>query len=181
MRDCSGFLQIRSHIRALFLAIYKTGAGLATKQTKRTFCNCIARYVHILILNYFIALHYGSMQLIKLHTYVRVYTCTFSIGIAACIHWIRRDIPSYLAIPAYLACHSCIKNNSCMHTISLHTQFTYVASTPYLAIIIMLNKNSLGLLKKGGAKQSRIKSIAWQLRWLIKRSAHFGGNVYQIE
>ena len=32
----------------------------------------------------------------------------------------------------------------------------------------MLNKNSLGLLKKGAAKQSRIKSIAWHLRWLIR-------------
>ena len=32
----------------------------------------------------------------------------------------------------------------------------------------MLNKNSLGLLKKGAAKQSRIKSIAWHLRWLVR-------------
>ena len=35
----------------------------------------------------------------------------------------------------------------------------------------MLNKNSLGLLKKGAAKQSRIKSIAWHLRWLVRTSA----------
>ena len=31
----------------------------------------------------------------------------------------------------------------------------------------MLNKNSLGLLKKGVAKQSRIKSIVWHLRWPV--------------
>ena len=35
----------------------------------------------------------------------------------------------------------------------------------------MLNKNSLGLLKKGAAKQSRIKSIAWSLRWLVRTRA----------
>ena len=35
----------------------------------------------------------------------------------------------------------------------------------------MLNKNSLGLLKKGAAKQSRIKSIAWYLRWLVRTRA----------
>ena len=35
----------------------------------------------------------------------------------------------------------------------------------------MLNKNSLGLLKKGAAKQSRIKSIAWHLRWLVRTRA----------
>ena len=35
----------------------------------------------------------------------------------------------------------------------------------------MLNKNSLGLLKKGAAKQSRIKSIAWHLRWLVRPRA----------
>ena len=35
----------------------------------------------------------------------------------------------------------------------------------------MLNKNSLGLLKKGAAKQSRIKSIAWHLRWFVRRRA----------
>ena len=32
----------------------------------------------------------------------------------------------------------------------------------------MLSKNSLGLLKKGTAKQSRIKSIVWNLRWLVR-------------
>ena len=37
--------------------------------------------------------------------------------------------------------------------------------------IYMLNKNSLGLLKKGAAKQSRIKSIAWHLRWLVRTRA----------
>ena len=37
--------------------------------------------------------------------------------------------------------------------------------------MIMLNKNSLGLLKKGAAKQSRIKSIAWHLRWLVRTRA----------
>ena len=35
----------------------------------------------------------------------------------------------------------------------------------------MLNKNSLGLLKKGAAKQSRIKSIAWHLRWPVRTRA----------
>ena len=35
----------------------------------------------------------------------------------------------------------------------------------------MLNKNSLGLLKKGAAKQSRIKSIAWHLRWHVRTRA----------
>ena len=35
----------------------------------------------------------------------------------------------------------------------------------------MLNKNSLRLLKKGAAKQSRIKSIAWHLRWLVSTRA----------
>ena len=35
----------------------------------------------------------------------------------------------------------------------------------------MLNKNSLGLLKKGAAKQSRIKSIVWHLRWLVRTRA----------
>ena len=37
--------------------------------------------------------------------------------------------------------------------------------------VCMLNKNSLGLLKKGAAKQSRIKSIAWHLRWLVRTRA----------
>ena len=32
----------------------------------------------------------------------------------------------------------------------------------------MLNKNSLGLLKKGAAKQGRINNIAWHLRWLVR-------------
>ena len=31
----------------------------------------------------------------------------------------------------------------------------------------MLNKSSPGLLKKDTAKQSRIKSIVWHLRWLV--------------
>ena len=35
----------------------------------------------------------------------------------------------------------------------------------------ILNKNSLGLLKKGAPKQSRIKSIAWHLRWLVRTRA----------
>ena len=35
----------------------------------------------------------------------------------------------------------------------------------------MLSKKSLGLLKKGAAKQSRIKSIAWHLRWLVRTRA----------
>ena len=38
----------------------------------------------------------------------------------------------------------------------------------------MLNKNSPGLLKKGAAKQSRIKSIAWHLRWLVRTRADIG-------
>ena len=40
--------------------------------------------------------------------------------------------------------------------------------------IYMLNKNSPGLLKKGAAKQSRIKSIAWNLRWLLRTRADIG-------
>ena len=36
----------------------------------------------------------------------------------------------------------------------------------------MLNKNSLGLLKKDAAKQSRIKSIAWHLGWLVRTRAN---------
>ena len=35
----------------------------------------------------------------------------------------------------------------------------------------MLSKNSLGLLKKGAAKQSRIKSIVWHLRWFVRTRA----------
>ena len=35
----------------------------------------------------------------------------------------------------------------------------------------MLSKNSLGLLKKGAAKQSRIKSIVWQMRWPVRTRA----------
>ena len=35
----------------------------------------------------------------------------------------------------------------------------------------MLNKSSLGLLKKDAAKQSRIKSIVWHLRWLVRTRA----------
>ena len=35
----------------------------------------------------------------------------------------------------------------------------------------MLNKNSLGLLKKGTAKQGRIKRIIWHLRWLVRTRA----------
>ena len=35
----------------------------------------------------------------------------------------------------------------------------------------MLNKNSLELFKKGVAKQSRIKSIVWHLRWLVRTRA----------
>ena len=38
----------------------------------------------------------------------------------------------------------------------------------------MLNKNSPGLLKKGAAKQSRIKNIAWHLRWLVRTRADIG-------
>ena len=35
----------------------------------------------------------------------------------------------------------------------------------------MLNKNSLELLKKGAANQSRIKSIVWHLRWPVRTRA----------
>ena len=35
----------------------------------------------------------------------------------------------------------------------------------------LVNKNSQGLLKKGTVKQSRIKSIAWLLRWLVRTRA----------
>ena len=38
----------------------------------------------------------------------------------------------------------------------------------------MLNKNSPRLLEKGAAKQSRIKSIAWHLRWLVRTRADIG-------
>ena len=38
----------------------------------------------------------------------------------------------------------------------------------------MLNKNSPGLLKKCAAKQGRIKSIAWHLRWLVRTRADIG-------
>ena len=38
-------------------------------------------------------------------------------------------------------------------------------------VILMLNKNSMGLLKKGAAKQSRIKSIVWHLRWPVRTRA----------
>ena len=34
-----------------------------------------------------------------------------------------------------------------------------------------LNKNSLGLLKKSAAKQSRVKSIMWHLGWLSRTRA----------
>ena len=40
-----------------------------------------------------------------------------------------------------------------------------------LMCTLVLNKNSLGLLKKGAAKQSRIKNIAWHLRWLVRTRA----------
>ena len=36
----------------------------------------------------------------------------------------------------------------------------------------MLNKNSLGPLKKGTAKQSGIKRIIWHLRWLVRARAY---------
>ena len=35
----------------------------------------------------------------------------------------------------------------------------------------MLSKNSLGLLKKGAAKQNRIKNIVWHLRWPVRTRA----------
>ena len=38
-------------------------------------------------------------------------------------------------------------------------------------ILYMLNKNSLGPLKKGAAKQSRINSVVWHLRWLVRTKA----------
>ena len=37
--------------------------------------------------------------------------------------------------------------------------------------IYMLSEHSLGLLKKGTAKQSRIKNITWHLRWLVRTRA----------
>ena len=43
-----------------------------------------------------------------------------------------------------------------------------------MTIIVDINANSLGLLKKGAAKQSRIKSIAWNLRWLVRTRADIG-------
>ena len=36
---------------------------------------------------------------------------------------------------------------------------------------IYAKQKSLGLLKKGAAKQNRIKSIAWHLRWLVRTKA----------
>ena len=51
----------------------------------------------------------------------------------------------------------------------------YACDDKYFSLITkihdMLNKNNLGLLKKGAAKQSRIKSIAWHLRWLVRTRA----------
>ena len=39
------------------------------------------------------------------------------------------------------------------------------------ALVYMLSKNSLGLLKKGVAKQSRIEIITWHLIWLVRTRA----------
>ena len=52
--------------------------------------------------------------------------------------------------------------------------YYYSAYIIYNIAIFKLNKNSSGLLKKGVAKQSRIKSIAWHLRWLVRTRADIG-------
>ena len=52
------------------------------------------------------------------------------------------------------------------------TMIGFVAWSPFVAN--MLTKNSLGRLKKGAAKQSRIKSIACHLRWLVRTRADIG-------
>ena len=44
-------------------------------------------------------------------------------------------------------------------------------AVPRTTITYMLNKNSLGLLKKAVAKQGRIKTITWHLRWLVRTRA----------
>ena len=50
--------------------------------------------------------------------------------------------------------------------------YTYFSSSRFTTKISdMPNKNSLGLLKKGAAKQSRIKNIVWHLRWLVRTGA----------
>ena len=51
---------------------------------------------------------------------------------------------------------------------------TWCDGVPVFSVKYMLNKNSPGLLKKGAAKQSRIKSIAWHLRWLVRTRADIG-------
>ena len=64
-----------------------------------------------------------------------------------------------------------------IHCVALHFYLhPYVHSYPCSGFILqnisdMLNKNSLGLLKKGEAKQSRIKRIIWHLRWLVRTRA----------
>ena len=56
----------------------------------------------------------------------------------------------------------------------------YIHTHIFIRIIVssghysMINKNSLGLLKKGIAKQNKIKSIALDLRWLIRTRADIG-------
>ena len=45
-------------------------------------------------------------------------------------------------------------------SILVNTRSTYV--------YLKAKQNSLGLLKKGAPKHSRIKSIAWHLRWLVR-------------
>ena len=59
---------------------------------------------------------------------------------------------------------------------NMHLQYSKVNwMFPTTQIVTyMLNKNSPGLLKKGAAKQSRIKSIAWHLRWLVRTRADIG-------
>ena len=48
----------------------------------------------------------------------------------------------------------------------------YVHSYPCCGIILSdMLKNSLGPLKKGAAKQSRIERIIWHLRWLVRTRA----------
>ena len=54
----------------------------------------------------------------------------------------------------------------CMHVMTW--EFFHIVAFVYASSIrtysYMLNKNSLGLLKKGAAKQNRIKNIVWYLR-----------------
>ena len=69
---------------------------------------------------------------------------------------------SCLAMPTH---HRKIMTGTNSHIIVIY-DYSLVTSA-----VDMLNKNSLRLLKKGSAKQSRIKRIIWHLRWLASTRA----------